>query len=110
MFITKMNKLVFYTDFLSYRMIGRGMTGLGYKAFDSIGIKVGVAAGAIKDLDVSFNYLKQGSGEGKEKVRRNGTAGQEARHYRSWRDRRACGKRSRQHGNGRLRIRSLCLC
>ena len=31
-FITKMNKLVFYTDFLSYRMIGRGMTGLGYKA------------------------------------------------------------------------------
>ncbi len=38
-------------------------TGLGYKAFDSIGIKVGVAAGAIKDLDVSFNYLKQGSGE-----------------------------------------------
>lgn len=31
-FITKMNKLVFYADFLSYRMIGRGMTGLGYKA------------------------------------------------------------------------------
>ena len=31
-FITKMNKLVFYTDFLSYRMLGRGMTGLGYKA------------------------------------------------------------------------------
>lgn len=31
-FITKMNKLVFYTDFLSYRMLGRGMTGLSYKA------------------------------------------------------------------------------
>ena len=31
-FITKMNKLVFYTDFLSYRMLGKGMTGLGYKA------------------------------------------------------------------------------
>ncbi len=31
-FITKMNKLVFYTDFLSYRMLGRGMTGLAYKA------------------------------------------------------------------------------
>lgn len=31
-FFTKMNKLVFYTDFLSYRMLGRGMTGLSYKA------------------------------------------------------------------------------
>ena len=31
-FITKMNKLVFYTDFLSYRMLGKGMTGLAYKA------------------------------------------------------------------------------
>ena len=31
-FITKMNKLVFYTDFLSYRMMGKGMTGLAYKA------------------------------------------------------------------------------
>jgi len=31
-FITKMNKLVFYADFLSYRMLGKGMTGLGYKA------------------------------------------------------------------------------
>ena len=27
-----MNKLVFYTDFLSYRMMGKGMTGLAYKA------------------------------------------------------------------------------
>lgn len=31
-FVTKMNKLTFYTDFLSYRMLGRGMTGLAYKA------------------------------------------------------------------------------
>ena len=31
-FITKMNKLLFYTDFLSYRMTGKGMTGLSYKA------------------------------------------------------------------------------
>ena len=31
-FITKMNKLVFYSDFLSYRMLGRGMTGLSYRA------------------------------------------------------------------------------
>lgn len=31
-FITKMNKLLFYTDFLSYRISGKGMTGLGYKA------------------------------------------------------------------------------
>jgi uncharacterized phage-associated protein len=31
-FFTKMNKLLFYSDFLSYRMTGRGMTGLGYKA------------------------------------------------------------------------------
>lgn len=31
-FITKMNKLLFYTDFISYRACGKGMTGLGYKA------------------------------------------------------------------------------
>ena len=31
-FITKMNKLLFYTDFLSYRTSGKGMTGLRYKA------------------------------------------------------------------------------
>jgi len=31
-FITKMNKLLFYTDFLSYRVSGKGMTGLRYKA------------------------------------------------------------------------------
>ena len=31
-FFTKMNKLLFYTDFLAYRMMGRGMTGLSYKA------------------------------------------------------------------------------
>ena len=31
-FITKMNKLLFYTDFLSYRESGKGMTGLRYKA------------------------------------------------------------------------------
>ncbi len=31
-FVTKMNKLLFYTDFLSYRERGKGMTGLRYKA------------------------------------------------------------------------------
>ena len=31
-FITKMNKLLFYTDFLSYRTRGKGMTGIRYKA------------------------------------------------------------------------------
>ena len=31
-FFTKMNKLLFYTDFLAYRMMGKGMTGLAYKA------------------------------------------------------------------------------
>ena len=31
-FFTKMNKLLFYTDFLSYRMLGKGLTGLAYKA------------------------------------------------------------------------------
>ena len=31
-FITKMNKLLFYTDFLAYRMMGKGMTGLSYRA------------------------------------------------------------------------------
>ena len=31
-FVTKMNKLLFYTDFLSYRTSGKGMTGLRYKA------------------------------------------------------------------------------
>ena len=31
-FFTKMNKLLFYTDFLAYRMTGKGMTGLCYKA------------------------------------------------------------------------------
>jgi len=29
---TKMNKLLFYTDFMSYKMSGYGMTGLAYKA------------------------------------------------------------------------------
>lgn len=31
-YFTKMNKLLFYTDFLAYRQMGRGMTGLSYKA------------------------------------------------------------------------------
>ena len=31
-FFTKMNKLLFYTDFMSYRVTGQGMTGLAYKA------------------------------------------------------------------------------
>jgi uncharacterized phage-associated protein len=31
-FFTKMNKLLFYTDFLAYRLTGKGMTGLCYKA------------------------------------------------------------------------------
>ena len=31
-FNTKMNKLLFYTDFLSYKTYGYGMTGLAYKA------------------------------------------------------------------------------
>jgi len=31
-FFTKMNKLLFYADFLSYRMTGKGLTGLSYKA------------------------------------------------------------------------------
>ena len=31
-YITKMNKLLFYTDFLSFRERGKGMTGLRYKA------------------------------------------------------------------------------
>ena len=31
-FVTKMNKLLFYTDFLSYRNSGKGLTGLSYKA------------------------------------------------------------------------------
>lgn len=31
-FFTKMNKLLFYTDFLAYRIMGKGMTGLSYKA------------------------------------------------------------------------------
>ena len=31
-FVTMMNKLLFYTDFLSYKETGRAMTGLSYKA------------------------------------------------------------------------------
>ena len=31
-FFTKMNKLLFYADFMSYRVTGKGMTGLAYKA------------------------------------------------------------------------------
>jgi hypothetical protein len=31
-FNTKMNKLLFYTDFLSYKTYGKGITGLSYKA------------------------------------------------------------------------------
>ena len=31
-FFTKMNKLLFYTDFMAYRVTGKGMTGLAYKA------------------------------------------------------------------------------
>lgn len=31
-FFTKMNKLLFYSDFLTYRLTGKGLTGLTYKA------------------------------------------------------------------------------
>lgn len=33
-FFTKMNKLLFYSDFLAYRQTGKGITGLAYKAID----------------------------------------------------------------------------
>lgn len=33
-FFTKMNKLLFYSDFLAYRQTGKGKTGLAYKAID----------------------------------------------------------------------------
>ena len=52
-FTTKMNKLLFYADFCSYKRRGVGMTGLSYKAiqYGPVPEKWNVVYGSIEDID-----------------------------------------------------------
>ncbi len=63
-FVTKMNKLLFYTDFLSYRRRGYGMTGLTYKAmqFGPVPSKWGKVYDSLSDIDMNESILNQSSG------------------------------------------------
>ncbi len=52
-FKTKMNKLLFYTDFLSYKLRGIGMSGLAYRAiqYGPVPSQWGVVYGLMDDID-----------------------------------------------------------
>lgn len=58
-FVTKMNKLLFYTDFLSYRRRGYGMTGLTYKAmqFGPVPSNWGKVYDSLSDIDMNESIL-----------------------------------------------------
>ena len=64
-FVTKMNKLLFYTDFLTYRQRGSGMTGLEYRA-----IKHGPVPDGYGEI-----YSKAEGVEMEEYIYPNGTSG-----------------------------------
>lgn len=65
-FNTKMNKLLFYTDFYSYKTRGVGMTGLSYKAiqYGPVPEKWNILYGSIDDVDTEIVSFSSGnSGE-----------------------------------------------
>ena len=51
-FSTKMNKLLFYTDFYAYKTLGYGMTGLAYKAiqYGPVPFNWNVLYGSMEDV------------------------------------------------------------
>lgn len=61
-FNTKMNKLLFYADFLSYKLRGVGMTGLAYKAiqYGPVPLQWNVVYGSIEDLDTDIIAFPSG--------------------------------------------------
>lgn len=67
-FTTKMNKLLFYADFCSYKRRGVGMTGLSYKAiqYGPVPEKWNVVYGSIEDID--FEIVSFASGDSGEKL------------------------------------------
>ena len=65
-FSTKMNKLLFYTDFYSYKTLGYGMTGLAYKAiqYGPVPFNWNVLYGSMEDIDSEIISFPSGnSGE-----------------------------------------------
>lgn len=65
-FNTKMNKLLFYTDFYSYKQRGFGMTGLAYKAiqYGPVPLNWNILYGSIEDIDTEIVSFSTGnSGE-----------------------------------------------
>lgn len=65
-FSTKMNKLLFYTDFLSYKNYGVGITGLSYKAiqYGPVPERWNVIYGSIDDIKTEIIAFPSGnSGE-----------------------------------------------
>lgn len=62
-FNTKMNKLLFYTDFLSYKKYGHGMSGLAYKAiqFGPVPIRWDRVYSLIDDIYSEIVVLPSGS-------------------------------------------------
>ena len=67
-FTTKMNKLLFYADFCSYKRRGVGMTGLSYKAiqYGPVPEKWNVVYGSVEDID--FEIVSFASGDSGEKL------------------------------------------
>lgn len=51
-FVTKMNKLLFYTDFVAYRNLGQGITGLSYQAiqYGPVPVNWDIVYGMIDDI------------------------------------------------------------
>jgi uncharacterized phage-associated protein len=65
-FSTKMNKLLFYTDFYSYKTLGYGMTGLAYKAiqYGPVPFNWNVLYGSMEDVESEIISFPSGnSGE-----------------------------------------------
>ena len=64
-FITKMNKLLFFSDFISYRDYGQAITGLSYKAiqYGPVPVSWNIVYGMIPDIElkiVSFDNGNEG--------------------------------------------------
>jgi uncharacterized phage-associated protein len=65
-FSTKMNKLLFYTDFYAYKTLGYGMTGLAYKAiqYGPVPFNWNILYGSMEDIESEIISFPSGnSGE-----------------------------------------------
>ena len=65
-FVTKMNKLLFFSDFVSYRDYGQAITGLAYKAiqYGPVPVSWNVAYGMVDDIEqIIVDFSNGNSGQ-----------------------------------------------